>query len=93
MKKLYFKLKLVQVLPQRIQEWNMTQSVADEHNRKQLEKIRRQQMEARNKLKQLDLKHQVKMKYLKYWESAIKNCFILGFGPVFGKSELGGTRP
>lgn len=51
-----------QVLPQRIQEWNMTQTVADEHNRKHLEKIRRQQMEARNKLKELDLKHKVILK-------------------------------
>ncbi|XP_065350906.1 CXXC-type zinc finger protein 1-like [Cloeon dipterum] len=49
--------RILSVLPQRIQEWNMTQSVADDRNRKQLEKNRRQQMEVRKNLDKLDKKH------------------------------------
>jgi len=49
--------RIYQILPQRIQEWNMTPCVSEERNKKELELIRQQQLEARATLEQLDLKH------------------------------------
>ncbi|KAG0724017.1 CXXC-type zinc finger protein 1 [Chionoecetes opilio] len=47
------------VLPQRIQEWKMSECVAESKDIRQLEKIRRQQLEAREVLHQLDQRHLV----------------------------------
>lgn len=49
----------LQVLPQRIQEWKMSECVAETKDIRQLEKIRRQQLEAREVLQQLDQRHLV----------------------------------
>jgi len=48
-----------QILPQRIQEWGMTPCIAEENNKKELELVRKQQIEAREILQKLDLKHKV----------------------------------
>ncbi|KAK9499970.1 hypothetical protein O3M35_002897 [Rhynocoris fuscipes] len=50
--------RILQVLPQRIQEWSMTPSHAEEMNKKELEIIRKKQEEARAALQELDKKHQ-----------------------------------
>ena len=52
-------LSKFQVLPQRIQEWKSSPCIAEEHDMRQLEKIRKQQLEARHSLQELDQKHQV----------------------------------
>lgn len=49
--------RIYQILPQRIQEWNMTPCTAEERNKKELEHIRKQQIEARATLEELDFKH------------------------------------
>ena len=49
--------RLFQILPQRIQQWHTSPSSAEENNRHVLENIRKEQLTARQKLVQLDLKH------------------------------------
>ncbi|CAL4163111.1 unnamed protein product, partial [Meganyctiphanes norvegica] len=51
------KARIYSVLPQRIQEWKMSQCVAEQKDIRQLEKIRKEQQEAHKILQQLDLKH------------------------------------
>ena len=46
------------MLPPKIQQWQSSPCVAEEKNRRTLEKVRQEQMEARQKLVELDLKHQ-----------------------------------
>lgn len=49
--------RVYSVLPQRIQEWKMSECVSENRDIRQLEKIRRQQLEAREVLRQLDQRH------------------------------------
>ncbi|KAK4329393.1 hypothetical protein Pmani_000248 [Petrolisthes manimaculis] len=49
--------RIYSVLPQRIQEWKMSVCVAENKDIRQLEKIRRQQLQARATLQQLDHRH------------------------------------
>lgn len=49
--------RIYSVLPQRIQEWKMSECEAEKRDIRQLEKIRRQQLEAREVLQQLDHRH------------------------------------
>ncbi|KAK7066887.1 CXXC-type zinc finger protein 1 [Halocaridina rubra] len=49
--------RIYAVLPGRIQEWKITECEAEKRDIRQLEKIRRQQLEAREVLQQQDLKH------------------------------------
>ncbi|XP_068249561.1 CXXC-type zinc finger protein 1-like isoform X2 [Palaemon carinicauda] len=49
--------RIFSVLPQRIQEWKMSECEAEKLDIRQLEKIRRQQLEAREVLQQLDHRH------------------------------------
>uniref|UniRef100_T1HMQ8 CXXC-type zinc finger protein 1 n=1 Tax=Rhodnius prolixus TaxID=13249 RepID=T1HMQ8_RHOPR len=50
--------RILQVLPQRVQEWSMTPTHAEEMNKKELEIIRKKQEEARAALQELDKKYQ-----------------------------------
>lgn len=50
--------RIYEILPSRIQQWQSSPCVAEENNKKALEEIRRQQLDARQKLGDLDLKHQ-----------------------------------
>ncbi|XP_046372627.1 CXXC-type zinc finger protein 1-like [Haliotis rufescens] len=52
------KSRIYEILPSRIQQWQSSPCVAEENNKKALEEIRRQQLDARQKLGDLDLKHQ-----------------------------------
>ncbi|XP_037074542.1 CXXC-type zinc finger protein 1-like [Pollicipes pollicipes] len=49
--------RIFQVLPQRIQEWNMTRCVAEDRNMRTLERIRREQLEAQTQLERLTRSH------------------------------------
>uniref|UniRef100_A0A1B6IKC3 CXXC-type zinc finger protein 1 n=1 Tax=Homalodisca liturata TaxID=320908 RepID=A0A1B6IKC3_9HEMI len=49
--------RIFQVLPQRIQEWAVTPSIAEAMNRQQLDTIRKQQREVRSILQELDKRH------------------------------------
>lgn len=49
--------RIYSVLPQRIQEWKASECEAEKRDIRQLEKIRRQQLEAREVLQQLDQRH------------------------------------
>lgn len=46
--------RIYEILPHRIQQWQSSVSVADENNRKALEKIRREQQEAKDRLSELN---------------------------------------
>lgn len=49
--------RIYQVLPQRIQEWALSPCAAEEKNTKALESIRKQQLEVRRILQELDFRH------------------------------------
>lgn len=51
------KTRILQVLPQRIQEWALTPSVAEEKNIKALDQVRKQQIEVTQILQELDKRH------------------------------------
>lgn len=51
--------RIYQVLPQRIQEWALSPCIAEEINKKELESVRRQQLEVRGILQELDKRHMV----------------------------------
>uniref|UniRef100_T1PAS0 CXXC-type zinc finger protein 1 n=1 Tax=Musca domestica TaxID=7370 RepID=T1PAS0_MUSDO len=50
--------RIFQVLPQRVQEWNLTRCRAEEENKKQLDQIRSKQSLVRFALAELDKRHQ-----------------------------------
>ncbi|EEB20258.1 cpg binding protein, putative [Pediculus humanus corporis] len=49
--------RIYQVLPQRIQEWSLCHCIAEENNKKALETVRKQQLEVRRILHELDKRH------------------------------------
>lgn len=49
--------RIYQVLPQRIQEWALSPSVAEEKNIKALDAVRKQQLEVKQILQELDKRH------------------------------------
>ncbi|XP_052781695.1 CXXC-type zinc finger protein 1-like isoform X1 [Mya arenaria] len=51
------KSRIYELLPPKIQQWQSSPCVAEERNRRTLDKIRREQMEARQRLMELDMKH------------------------------------
>lgn len=51
------KTRILQVLPQRLQEWALSPSVAEEKNIKALDQVRKQQLEVRQILQELDKRH------------------------------------
>ncbi|KAK3612011.1 hypothetical protein CHS0354_021686 [Potamilus streckersoni] len=52
------KSRIYELLPPKIQQWQSSPCAAEENNKRALEKIRRMQLEARQKLAELDLRHQ-----------------------------------
>lgn len=58
--KQFLDLKLFfQVLPPRLQEWGLSPCIAEESNKKNLEVVRKEQLEVRDILKELDKRHKV----------------------------------
>lgn len=52
------KSRIYELLPAKIQQWQSGPCISEENNRRSLEKIRRQQLETRKRIGELDLKHQ-----------------------------------
>ncbi|GFR82294.1 CXXC-type zinc finger protein 1 [Elysia marginata] len=52
------KSRIYEILPSRIQQWQSSPCVGEENNKKVLESLREETMEARTKLRQLDIKIQ-----------------------------------
>lgn len=52
------KTRIYELLPPKIQQWQNSPCISEEFNKRSLEKIRRQQLETRQKLGELDLRHQ-----------------------------------
>ena len=50
--------RIYELLPPKIQQWQSSPCVAEEKNKRTLEKIRREQMEARQRLGELELRQQ-----------------------------------
>nr|XP_006010068.1 PREDICTED: CXXC-type zinc finger protein 1 isoform X3 [Latimeria chalumnae] len=48
--------RIYEILPQRIQQWQQSPCIAEEHGKKVLEKIRREQQQARMKLQEMEKK-------------------------------------
>uniref|UniRef100_A0AB39CFD3 CXXC-type zinc finger protein 1 n=1 Tax=Colaphellus bowringi TaxID=561076 RepID=A0AB39CFD3_9CUCU len=51
------KTRILQILPQRLQEWALSPSVAEEMNIKALDQVRKQQVEVHQILQELDKRH------------------------------------
>lgn len=49
--------RIYQTLPQRIQEWNLSPCLAEERNKRELEAVRKQQLQAHAFLQELDRRH------------------------------------
>ncbi|XP_039295471.1 CXXC-type zinc finger protein 1 [Nilaparvata lugens] len=49
--------RIFQVLPARIQEWKLTNCIAEEFNKRELESVRKQQQEVKRVLQELDKRH------------------------------------
>lgn len=52
------KSRIYELLPPKIQQWQNSPCISEENNKRALEKIRRQQLETRQMLGDLDLRHQ-----------------------------------
>ena len=50
--------RIYELLPPKIQQWQSSPCVAEERNRRTLDKIRHDQLETRQKLVELDVRHQ-----------------------------------
>lgn len=46
--------RIYEILPQRIQQWQQSPCIAEEHGKRQLEKIRREQQQARGRLQDME---------------------------------------
>ncbi|XP_050306350.1 CXXC-type zinc finger protein 1 isoform X2 [Anthonomus grandis grandis] len=66
------KTRILQVLPQRLQEWSLSPTVAEEMNIKALDQVRKQQVEVRTILQELDKRH----KEIDYLINRAKNVSI-----------------
>lgn len=49
------------MLPPRLQEWSLSPCIAEETNKKDLELVRKEQLEVRDILKELDKRHKVRI--------------------------------
>lgn len=50
-------------MPPRLQEWSLSPCTAEETNKKNLEAVRKEQLEVRDVLKELDKRHKVIYNY------------------------------
>lgn len=70
---------MVQILPVRLTEWSMTPTTADEHNKLELEEVRRKYFEAGEEIKALIEKRIVRDKALFYlqFNSSMVNFAVI----------------
>ncbi|XP_041037436.1 CXXC-type zinc finger protein 1-like [Carcharodon carcharias] len=65
--------RIYEILPQRIQQWQQSPCIAEEHGKKLLEKIRREQQQARCKLQEMERKfHELETIIAKAKQQSIK---------------------
>uniref|UniRef100_A0A8D0B7B1 CXXC-type zinc finger protein 1 n=1 Tax=Salvator merianae TaxID=96440 RepID=A0A8D0B7B1_SALMN len=65
--------RIYEILPQRIQQWQQSPCVAEEHGKKLLERIRREQQQARLKLQEMERKfHELEAIIVRAKQQAIK---------------------
>uniref|UniRef100_UPI00398E3E42 CXXC-type zinc finger protein 1-like n=1 Tax=Pristiophorus japonicus TaxID=55135 RepID=UPI00398E3E42 len=65
--------RIYEILPQRIQQWQQSPCIAEEHGKKLLEKIRRDQQQARCKLQEMERKfHELETIIAKAKQQSIK---------------------
>ncbi|KAG8129741.1 hypothetical protein E2320_016405, partial [Naja naja] len=65
--------RIYEILPQRIQQWQQSPCVAEEHGKKLLERIRREQQQARLKLQEMERKfHELEALIVRAKQQAIK---------------------
>ncbi|XP_015261712.1 PREDICTED: CXXC-type zinc finger protein 1 isoform X3 [Gekko japonicus] len=65
--------RIYEILPQRIQQWQQSPCVAEEHGKKLLERIRREQQQARFKLQEMERKfHELEAIIVRAKQQAIK---------------------
>ncbi|XP_028567826.1 CXXC-type zinc finger protein 1 isoform X6 [Podarcis muralis] len=65
--------RIYEILPQRIQQWQQSPCVAEEHGKKLLERIRREQQQARLKLQEMERKfHELEAVIVRAKQQAIK---------------------
>lgn len=70
---LSFPSRIYEILPQRIQQWQQSPCVAEEHGKKLLERIRREQQQARLKLQEMERKfHELEAVIVRAKQQAIK---------------------
>lgn len=50
--------RIYEILPHRLQHWQTAPCISEENNKKELDRIRKQQFEAREALTRLDKRHQ-----------------------------------
>ncbi|XP_026539945.1 CXXC-type zinc finger protein 1 [Notechis scutatus] len=80
--------RIYEILPQRIQQWQQSPCVAEEHGKKLLERIRREQQQARLKLQEMERKfHELEALIVRAKQQAIKED-----EEVPGKCGGGGDR-
>lgn len=51
---IFINSRIYEILPQRIQQWQQSPCIAEEHGKKQLERIRREQQNARLRLTEME---------------------------------------
>ncbi|KAM3844061.1 CXXC-type zinc finger protein 1 isoform 1-T1 [Vipera latastei] len=65
--------RIYEILPQRIQQWQQSPCVAEEHGKKLLERIRREQQQARLKLQEMERRfHELEALIVRAKQQAIK---------------------
>lgn len=70
---LLFPSRIYEILPQRIQQWQQSPCVAEEHGKKLLERIRREQQQARLKLQEMERRfHELEAIIVRAKQQAIK---------------------
>lgn len=68
-----FPSRIYEILPQRIQQWQQSPCVAEEHGKKLLERIRREQQQARLKLQEMERRfHELEAIIVRAKQQAIK---------------------
>ncbi|XP_043936320.1 CXXC-type zinc finger protein 1 isoform X1 [Protopterus annectens] len=65
--------RIYEILPQRIQQWQQSPCIAEEHGKKLLEKIRREQQQARMRLQEMERRfHELEAAIMKAKQQTIK---------------------
>lgn len=65
--------RIYEILPQRIQQWQQSPCIAEEHGKKLLERIRREQQSARTRLQEMERRfHELEAIILRAKQQAVR---------------------